>query len=218
VIGVDTRKWAATERADRIRAGIVAYAETQAVIAEAYRSGDWSTLGYSSWAAYIGGEFGPDRVKLSTDQRRALTSSLHTEGVSIRAISTALGVARNTVRADLRGVGQSDPPSGDEEAWRQAWWALTERIPDEALPGVMEMLDVSAEAVEMAVAVQARGDEALNIAVWYGQVPLEDAYRQVTTTAVDPLREEIERLATGYGVVLDAALLDALLANYGGDR
>ena len=39
-----------------------------------------------------------------------MVTSLREAGLSTRAIASAIGASRNTVKEDLREVGQSDPP------------------------------------------------------------------------------------------------------------
>lgn len=53
----------ARARAARIREGIHNYLETLSTIADAWRENDWRTLGYESWAAYVDGEFGAERLE-----------------------------------------------------------------------------------------------------------------------------------------------------------
>lgn len=50
------------------------------------------------------------KLSLPRDERRELVAYFRERGMSTRAIASATGVARNTVKDDLRQVGQFDPP------------------------------------------------------------------------------------------------------------
>lgn len=61
----------------------------------------WQVLDYASVGDWMQVEFGDLRlVKLSTDQRRDLVGAMKSQGMSVRAISRALGVSPTTVQAD----------------------------------------------------------------------------------------------------------------------
>lgn len=91
----------ALERASKIRAGITNYLETLAVIAVAYQERDWESLGYDGWDAYVDGEFGHERLRLSPEHRQKAVRELRLAGLSQRAIGHAVGVSQETVRRDL---------------------------------------------------------------------------------------------------------------------
>lgn len=105
----------AVARAERIRAGIRSLAELQQDITDAYHARDWETLGYDSWDGYVSGEFGSSLPRLDRSERRELVVNLRAEGLSTRAIASATGAARNTVKDDLRQVDQFDPPDPEPE-------------------------------------------------------------------------------------------------------
>lgn len=71
-------------------------------------------LGYSSWDDYCTREFGTSRLKLPREDRAEHVASLRESGLSIRAIASATGSSKNTIKSDLRQVGQFDPPVPDE--------------------------------------------------------------------------------------------------------
>ena len=75
-----------------------------------------AVLGYPSWTAYIADVFSSAPLHLERVQRRELVGYLSGEGMSVRAIGQTVGAARNTVRDDLRQVGQIDPPENDDLA------------------------------------------------------------------------------------------------------
>ena len=92
---------------DRIK---VAVEGTWHLIQEAYTTRTWAVLGYDTWDDYCNAEFGQARLRLPREERQEVVASLRDSGLSVRAIASATGVARNTVREDLRQVGQFDPP------------------------------------------------------------------------------------------------------------
>lgn len=104
----------ATERADRIRVGMIAVAGLPADIKAAWERQDWLALGYLSWDGYIHGEFGEHRLPMITrEQRRNLVADLRSGGLSTRAIGSVLGVDPKTVRNDLSDAGGDFSPPAD---------------------------------------------------------------------------------------------------------
>ena len=67
----------------------------------------WISLGHASWDALCEAEFWGIRVALPVSERREVVSSMRAEGMSTRAIGSALGVGKSTVDRDLSTV-----PSG----------------------------------------------------------------------------------------------------------
>lgn len=61
----------------------------------------WDALGYDSWDDLCAQELHALELELPRDDRRELVMSLRREGMSLRAIAAATGVAPNTVRNDL---------------------------------------------------------------------------------------------------------------------
>lgn len=121
----------ARQLTDRIR---VAVEGTWQLIVEAYQSRAWAALGYSSWDDYCTREFGTSRLKLPREDRAEQVASLRESGLSIRAIASATGSSKNTVKSDLRQVGQNDPPQpspkSDAELLAGAEWS-PEAVEDE---------------------------------------------------------------------------------------
>ncbi len=99
----------AQARAARIRAGIGAYIATLDDIAAAYAQRDWVALGYADWQAYVDGEYGAERLRLTPEHRAKAVQELRLAGMSQRAIGSALGVSVGTVNADLSGVQDRTP-------------------------------------------------------------------------------------------------------------
>lgn len=85
---------------DRIKIAVEA---TWQLIAEAYTRRAWTALGYSSWDDYCQREFGSSRLRLPREERSEVVASLRESGLSIRAISTATGIDKETVMKDLSG-------------------------------------------------------------------------------------------------------------------
>lgn len=69
-----------------------------------WRGRGWLALGYASWDEACTAEFAGIRPALDREQRREAVAELRGEGMSTRAIGSALGVADQTVRADLERV------------------------------------------------------------------------------------------------------------------
>ncbi|MGH3095125.1 MAG: helix-turn-helix domain-containing protein [Streptosporangiales bacterium] len=79
------------------------------LIAEAYDGRVWEPLGYSDWDSYIRAEFySVGRLRLTRDERRDLVVGLRSQGMSTRAIGTALGVSHTEVQ---RSGGTNVPPA-----------------------------------------------------------------------------------------------------------
>ena len=95
---------------DKIKAGTAALWE---LIKEAYASRAWASLGYASWDDYCTQEFGTSRIRLPREERQEVVASMREIGMSTQAIASATGNSRNTIKGDLREVGQIDPPESD---------------------------------------------------------------------------------------------------------
>ncbi|MEU6641258.1 hypothetical protein ABZ863_01770 [Saccharomonospora sp. NPDC046836] len=105
----------AVARAERIRSGIRSLVELQQDITDAYHARDWQALGYDTWESYVAGEFGNSLPKLARDERRELVVSLRAEGLSTRAIASAVGSNRETVRQAI-AADKKLPPAAEAEA------------------------------------------------------------------------------------------------------
>lgn len=97
----------ARERADRLRAGIVRYAEMRQDIADAWAGRDWIALDYQDWPAYVAGEFGTQLGQLARPERQQAIGDLRGQGMSVRQISSATGASYGTVRNDLAEVSKT---------------------------------------------------------------------------------------------------------------
>ncbi len=102
----------------RVMAGSVRdQVQTLARLIDQAKAGEvHAVLGYPSWTAYIADVFTSAPLHLEREQRRELVGYLSGEGMSVRAIGQTVGAARNTVRDDLRQVGQIDPPENGDLA------------------------------------------------------------------------------------------------------
>lgn len=80
------------------------------IIAEIHRDRLWLALNYPTWEAACDAVLGGLRVQLPRDDRREIAAVLHhDQGLSTRAIGTALGVSKDTVHRDLAGVANETP-------------------------------------------------------------------------------------------------------------
>jgi hypothetical protein len=74
-----------------------------------YTGRAWSALGYGSWDDYCSAEL-RGGIALPREDRPTVVRSLRDAGLSIRAIASATGADRNTVREDLKPqVGEFHP-------------------------------------------------------------------------------------------------------------
>lgn len=98
----------ARQLTDEIRGNLtVAYDK----LVDAFKGRADLALEYESWDAYCAAEFSEARMLRPTpEQRREIVASMRGEGMSTRAIGSALGVDKGTVRNDLRdSTGESSP-------------------------------------------------------------------------------------------------------------
>lgn len=81
-------------------------------IAGAYTAGIWIALGYPSgiegWAQFRAEQFNDQIVGPRPEDRNALISNLHQQGLSQRAISAAVGTGLGTVNRTLTSTGVPD--------------------------------------------------------------------------------------------------------------
>ena len=91
---------------DKIKAGTAALWE---LIKEAYVSRAWASLGYASWDDYCTQEFGTSRIRLPREERREVVSSMREIGMSVRAIASATGTNRETIRQEVSGDRKLSP-------------------------------------------------------------------------------------------------------------
>lgn len=96
----------AEDRAERIR---TALSVSWDLIKDAWKAFDWQALGYQSWDAYCDGEFGTSRIRLPREERREVVSSMREIGMPIRAIASATGTNRETVRQEVAGDKKLSP-------------------------------------------------------------------------------------------------------------
>lgn len=120
----------AQDRARLIREGLAAVWD---LLTAAYDAEDWKTLGYPSWEAYCNTEFRGQIPRLGKGERGGVVQGLAAHGMPIKAIAAATGLARNTVRADLRPAdegGQIDPSVERRERARLSMQAARAALDD----------------------------------------------------------------------------------------
>lgn len=98
----------ARQLTDRIK---VAVEGTWLLIQEAYASRVWAVLGYDNWDEYCATEFGHCRLKLPREERQQIVTSLRDAGFSTRAIASATGVNRETVRQEASAPDRKLSPA-----------------------------------------------------------------------------------------------------------
>lgn len=83
-----------------------AYREVSSLIVRAFRGHAWNALGYTTWAEYCRAELqGPRMLRFTDEQLTELCAEFAGEGMSVRAIGSALGIGHATA---ARKVNKSD--------------------------------------------------------------------------------------------------------------
>lgn len=102
----------ARRRADEIRAGITVGIESFTAaadrLADALRSRDWQTLGYSSWTEYVEAEFAGVGERMLSSDRLEVVLRLAAGGLSSREIAPFVDVSDRRVRQIVAGAGDDD--------------------------------------------------------------------------------------------------------------
>ena len=96
----------ARELTDRIKVGVEAIWE---LVKQAYQSRAWVALGYDSWDDYCTREFGTSRIRLPREERQEVVASMREIGMSTRAIASATGTNRETIRQEVSGDRKLSP-------------------------------------------------------------------------------------------------------------
>lgn len=81
----------------------------EALLAEAKQAEIHTALGFTTWTAYVA-DVASQWPAESVEQRRQAVALLSREGMSQRAIATAVGVSQKTVDRDLDQVSHDDSP------------------------------------------------------------------------------------------------------------
>lgn len=84
----------------------------QSLLDQARDGNVYIALGYPSWPAYIAEVMGEEPLRLSRDDRREIVHYLTGEGMSTRAIGSALGVSNQTVANDRAAGVKNLTPAG----------------------------------------------------------------------------------------------------------
>ncbi len=149
----------------RVMAGSVRdQVQTLARLIDQAKAGEvHAVLGYPSWTAYIADVFSSAPLHLKREQRRELVEYLSGEGMSVRAIGQTVGADRNTVRSDLRQVGEIHPPKNDDLAPGGSVKADPREFfdSDEEMAAAHTMGEVTEEEFESALSA-ARADDDLS--------------------------------------------------------
>lgn len=76
----------------------------------------WIALGYSSWGDMCDARFNSTFIRIPRERRQEVVCSLAEKGMSTRAIGSALGVSRETVRKDaaMSGDNKLSPVTGTD--------------------------------------------------------------------------------------------------------
>lgn len=103
----------ARELTRKIRVGLEG---TYALIVDAFKGRAWVGLGYPTWDAYCQGEFGALSLQPPREERHHVLMSLREAGMSVRAISSAVDISKDTVARELRSLKSSGVSFATPEA------------------------------------------------------------------------------------------------------
>lgn len=125
---------AARRLTDQIR--MVTEAMWQSVV-KAWEGRVWLALGYGSWDEYCSQEFGTSRIALPREERDGVVMSLHTMGMSTRAIASATGVSKGSVSASISRAGThgTDEAGGEVGVSGAQNWAADTPTPQARAAG-----------------------------------------------------------------------------------
>ncbi|KDQ02034.1 hypothetical protein EN35_16485 [Rhodococcus qingshengii] len=85
------------------------FAKLQDYVHEAKAGEIHRALGFKSWTAYLSDALGAQPLMVDREQRRELVEYLSSEGMSTRAIASATGSSRETVRRQVAGDPNVSP-------------------------------------------------------------------------------------------------------------
>jgi transposase-like protein len=111
---------------DRIKFGVEAVWE---MVKQAYEQRAWLALGYQSWDDYCTREFGTSRLRLPREERAEVVASLRESGLSIRAIASATGTNRETIRQEIASGDKKLSPDPDEDALAEELIVAEQQLP-----------------------------------------------------------------------------------------
>ena len=69
---------------------------------DAWQHQVWKTLGYENWDAYITGEFGDLRIKLTGEKRAETVIEMAEAGMPTRAIASSTGISKSSVNREIQ--------------------------------------------------------------------------------------------------------------------
>lgn len=144
----------ARERVDRVKAAVTQARED---LVSLWRERAWLSLGYASWDELCDAEFGV-RMALPREERREVVAELRAEGMSTRAIGSALGVSDTTVVRDLSTASCEavEPERVTSLDGRQR--PATRQAPAERYPELEHYADRPAKAEAIASALDGYDD------------------------------------------------------------
>jgi transposase-like protein len=104
------------------------------LIGEAQNSNTWQLMGFPSWVAYLASLFDGRQVALPREDRKALTTLLSEQGMSVRAIAPIVGVSKATVQRDYAGVSHGTPQPAQQVAAVEPATATTASLDGKTYP------------------------------------------------------------------------------------
>jgi len=196
----------ARERVDRVRTSV---AQSREDLKTLHRERAWLSLGYASWDDLCDAEFGV-RLALPREERREVVADLRAEGMSTRAIGSALGVPQRTIADDVRRVSETaQTPTRITSLDGRLRPATRPPAPPRPAPTIAEALadDPGIEAAEFRRNLSRAINEAMMLAAFDPQRTAdlaENVHTDMIAAAARQIAEwssEVARLRSGLRVV-----------------
>lgn len=202
----------ARARAGRIRDGIHNYLTTLGEIAKAWAEGDWRTLGYPDWSAYVDGEFGAERLRLPAEHRRKAIEELRLAGMSTRAIGSAIGVSKDTVARELSSVSSETDELPERVMSLDGRERPATRPPDPIPPAIAEQIEQRIAERAAPEPDYSKLDAELDAAMEDTAVRFRRNWSAVVVKACQLWTFDVDRLAEVYATTFDADIERGFLA------
>lgn len=186
---VDLLDEAAAKKLDtriRLTAGTVRenFAKLQDYVHEAKTGEIHQALGFKSWTAYLSDALGAQPLMVDREQRRELVEYLSSEGMSTRAIASATGSSRETVRRQVAGDPNVSPENRESPTTGLDGKSYAPKQRPEANPVADDRFISSDELDEL-------NAPPAPVPTTEKRRPLPDSYGEV----VRALTKDVERLA-----------------------
>lgn len=116
----------------------LAYEGVIPLVVKAFRGRAWQAMGYTTWADYCAAEFaGAHMLRLPADGMDAIVADMTAAGMSVRAISAALGVSVGKVHKHRPTVGEGATVISLDKHARQRQASMKRHPSGQAVPEPM---------------------------------------------------------------------------------